>query len=228
MSTLFIRSLSSQGKLQDGSQEEGNYGLQLINGHLPGLQRLGRRVFQGHSFTSSINIAAWSLTSVFRLFLQVLQEKRDLLVCGMGECGEVAEEKRKMKGYRLSQVRLIFLLSQEVWRDYTLRTVSTALLWKHVFPKSSALLMAPLQESRRWACTPCKCQVWVTTWQLPPAPLAAAQVSPPWHLPAKSRGLLEPQQRLRLCRGADVGTGLLLLASRTALPAAGKSNHWQR
>lgn len=70
MSMLFIQSLSSQGKLQDGSQKEANYGLQLINGHLLGLQSLGRwRIFQGCSFTSKINIAALSLTSLFRLFM---------------------------------------------------------------------------------------------------------------------------------------------------------------
>lgn len=43
--------------------------------------------------------------------------------------------------------------------------------------------------------------------------------------PLLTQRLLEPQQRLRLSRGADVGVGLL--TSLTALQAAGKSNHWQ-
>ena len=225
MSTLFIRSLSSQGKLQDGSQEEADYGLQLINGHIPGLQRCGRwRVPQGRSFTSRINIAVWSLTNVFRLFRQVLQEKRDLPVCGMGEHGEVAGEKRKMKGYRLSQERLHFLPSWKAWREKTLR--SMALLWKCASPKSSALLMAPLQESKRWARTLCKHQVRAPAWQLAPAPLTAAQASPLWHVPAKRGGILEPQQGLRLCGGADIGADLLP-TSWTTLPAARNTNHWQ-
>lgn len=158
--TLFICSLSSQGKLQDGSQEEGNYGLQIINEHLPGLQRLRRwRVSQGHSFTSSINNSAWSLTRVFSIFMQFIGEKRDLPVCGTGDNKEAAGEKRKMKGYTLGQAGLVFLPSWKVWRDNTQRTASTALLWKHAFPNCSALLKVLLQESQRWACTPCKLQV---------------------------------------------------------------------
>lgn len=60
-STLSIYILSTQGKLQDGSQEEGNRGLQLMNDHLPVLQRLGdRRVSQGCNCTRRINITAWN------------------------------------------------------------------------------------------------------------------------------------------------------------------------
>jgi len=81
--------------------------------------------------------------------MQVLCEKRDLPVCGMGEHGEAAGEKRKMKAYRLSQARPGFLPSQKVWRENTLRTVSMALPWKRAFPKISALLTASLKESQR-------------------------------------------------------------------------------
>lgn len=177
MSTLFIQSLSSQGKLQDRSQKEANYGLQLINGHLLGLQRLRKwRVFQGCSFTSKINIAAWSLKSIFRLFMQVPQEKRDLPFCEMVEHGQVAGEKRKIKGYRLSQARLGFVPSQKVWWKTTLGNI--AWLWKHAFPKSSAWLVVLLQESRRWACTRCKHQAGPPVGQLAPIPLMAAWAFP--------------------------------------------------
>lgn len=196
MSTLFIQSLSSQGKLQDGSLEEANYGLQLINGHLLGLQRLGRwRVFQGCSFTSKINISAWSLTSIFRLFMQVPQEKKYLPFCEMGEHGEVAGEKRKIKGYRLSHARLGFAFSQKVWRENTLRHV--AWLWKHAFPKSTAWLMVHLQESRRWACTRCKHQAGAQMWQLALVPLTAARAFP------CGISLKNPEASQSLSRGWD-------------------------
>lgn len=155
-SMLFIWSLSSQGKLQDGSQEEANYGLQLINGHLTGLQRLRRwRISQGCSFTSRINIAAWSLTSVFRLFMQVLQEKSSPCLWDGGARGHSwGEEEDKKLQAESGKTWFISLLG-----NFGGRIRSMALLWKCAFPKSSALLMALLQESRRWACTLCKRQV---------------------------------------------------------------------
>lgn len=126
----------------------------------------------GCSFTRKINIAAWSLTSIFRVFMQITQEKRDLPFCEMGEYGQVAGEERKIKGYMLNQARLDFVSAQKVWRETILRNV--AWLWKCAFPKSSAWLMVHLQESRTWACTHCKHQEGASVWQLAPVPLMAA------------------------------------------------------
>lgn len=85
------------------------------------------------------------LDESIQVFMQVLRERRDLPICGMGDHGEAAGEKRKMKGYRLSQARLGFLPSQKAVRENTLRThANMALLWTCAFLKTSALLMVPL------------------------------------------------------------------------------------
>lgn len=85
------------------------------------------RVSQGSSFTSRSEIIEWSLTSVFRIFMQVPQEKRDVSVCGIGEHGKVTGKKRKTDGYGLSQARLGFLPSWEVQRQNILKEDGLAL-----------------------------------------------------------------------------------------------------
>lgn len=85
------------------------------------------KVSQGSSFTSRGEITEWSLTSIFRIFMEVLQEKRDVPVWGMGEHGKVTGKTRKTEGYRLSQARLGFLPSWEAERQNTLKEYNLAL-----------------------------------------------------------------------------------------------------
>lgn len=224
-SMLFIHILSSQGKLQDGPQEKGNYGLQLINGHLPGLQSLGRwRVSQGCSFTSNINIAAWSLTSAFRFLCKSFERKEIFCLWDGGAWRGSWEEEQDERLQVESSKTWFSPFSECLEEEYSWELWACPCSGNVHFQRAQLCLWSLCRKAGGGHAPSCKRQVWAPRWQLASAPLTAAQASPPWHLPAK---LLEPQQRLRLCHGADVGAGLLL-ASRTALPAAGKSNHWQR
>lgn len=50
------------------------------------------RVSQGCNCTRGINITAWNLMSIFRLFMQVPWDKRDVAVCRTRKHGDAVEE----------------------------------------------------------------------------------------------------------------------------------------